>query len=67
MVELLIGALALYALAGLLFAAVFVAAGIHRVDPAADHAPLGFRLIVLPGAGLLWPLLLRRWILAVER
>ena len=65
--ELLIGALALYALAGLLFAAVFVAAGIHRVDPAADHAPWGFRLIVLPGAGLLWPLLLRRWILAVER
>ena len=62
MAEILIGALAIHALAGLLFSAAFVAYGIHRVDPVAEHAPIGFRLIILPGAAALWPLLLRRWI-----
>lgn len=52
----------LYAAVGLAFAAVFVAIGIGRVDPVAQHAPLGFRLLVLPGCAALWPLLLRRWV-----
>jgi hypothetical protein len=46
------------------FAAVFVAFGIGRVDPIARQAPLGFRLVVLPGCAALWPLLLRRWVTA---
>jgi hypothetical protein len=62
MVEILVGTLAVYALVGVLFAAAFVAAGIGRVDPVAQHAPLGFRLIVMPGVAALWPLLLRRWL-----
>lgn len=60
--ELLVSILGAYALAGVLFAAVFVAVGIQHVDPAAEHAPLGFRLIVLPGVAALWPLLLSRWL-----
>ncbi|MGE0638904.1 MAG: hypothetical protein AB7G12_03385 [Thermoanaerobaculia bacterium] len=36
--------------------------GIERIDPAARGASRGFRLIVLPGAVALWPLLLRRWV-----
>ena len=60
--ELFVGALAMYALAGAIFAAAFVAFGIHRVDPVAEHAPFGFRLIVIPGVAALWPLLLVRWI-----
>lgn len=55
-------ALGVYALAGALFAAAFVTVGIHRVDPMAEHAPAGFRLIVMPGVAALWPLLLARWI-----
>jgi hypothetical protein len=58
--------LAVYGLAGVAFAAAFVAAGIQRVDPAAAHAPIGFRLIVFPGVAALWPLLLGRW-MAVRR
>ena len=34
----------------LVFAVAFVTMGIQRVDPVAEHAPLGFRLIVLPGS-----------------
>ena len=52
----------IYAVVGIAFAAVFVAVGIGRVDPFARNAPLGFRLIVLPGCAALWPLLLGRWV-----
>ena len=64
--EWFVGALALYGLAGAVFAAAFVIFGIHRVDPVAEHAPVGFRLIVLPGAAALWPLLLARWIRSTQ-
>jgi hypothetical protein len=61
-----VDALAVYAVAGALFAAAFVTWGIRHVDPVAEHAPLGFRLIVLPGAAALWPLLLSRWLRRVS-
>jgi hypothetical protein len=59
--EIFVNALAAYCLAGLIFAAVFVSFGIQQVDRAAEHAPIGFRLIVLPGVAALWPILLGRW------
>ena len=65
--ELLVAILQWYAAAGAVFAALFVTFGIHRVDPVAERAPLGFRLIVLPGAAALWPLLLVRWRRASRR
>jgi hypothetical protein len=55
---------AIYGAVGLAFAAIFVAVGIGRVDPVAHDAPLGFRLIVLPGCAALWPLVLGRWVRA---
>ena len=57
-----VGTLAAYAALGLAFAATFVSLGVQKVDPVAQHAPLGFRLIILPGAAAIWPLLLARWI-----
>ena len=66
MAEILVGALAIYGLVGVIFAAAFVALGITRVDPVAQHAPLGFRLIVMPGVAALWPLLLRRWLRSAQ-
>ena len=66
-VELFVGGLVAYALTGAAFSAVFVLFGIHRVDPVAEHAPIGFRLIVMPGVAALWPLLLTRWLKAVSR
>ena len=60
--ELFVDAIAVYGLAGLVFAVAFVIVGIQRVDSVAEHAPLGFRLIVMPGVAALWPLLLVRWL-----
>ncbi len=65
--ELLVNGLAAYGLIGAVFAVAFVMMGIQPVDSVAEHAPLGFRLIVLPGVAALWPLMLVRWLRAVPR
>ncbi len=51
-----------YGLVGLLFAVLFVSLGVRRVDPLAAEGTLGFRLAILPGCALLWPLMARRWL-----
>lgn len=50
-----------YAAIGIAFGILFVAAVVHRIDPVARGAGFGFRLVILPGAAGLWPLLLIRW------
>lgn len=51
----------IYAAAGLLFGLAFVAWGVTRVDPAAKGSRWTFRLLILPGAAMLWPLMAARW------
>lgn len=51
-----------YFLFGALFAIAFAWRGAARVDPAAREGTWGFRLLILPGSALLWPLLLMRWL-----
>lgn len=53
-------AAAIYLLAGVIFGLPFVALWVDRIDRAAAGAPIGFRLLILPGAVALWPLLLSR-------
>jgi hypothetical protein len=50
-----------YAVIGVPVGAAFVFRGVNAVDPAAAHATIPVRLLVLPGAAALWPLMLRRW------
>ena len=45
----------------MLFAVAFVLRGAARIDPQADGGSWGFRLAILPGVAVLWPLLARRW------
>lgn len=53
-------AVAIYLIIGVLFGIYFVAAGVERIDKAARGAPLGFRIVILPGTVALWPLLIGR-------
>lgn len=53
-----------YGLAGFVFAIAFVLRGAARVDHAAESSPWSFRIVILPGAVALWPLLLVKWIRA---
>jgi len=41
---------------------VSVIAGVQRIDQQAKGSGAGFRLIILPGVVVWWPLLLRRWL-----
>lgn len=50
-----------YLLVGIVFAVLFVSVGVTRVDPAASHSSLGFKLIIIPGVVALWPWLAHRW------
>ena len=52
--------LALYCAAGICFAIPFVIFGVGKIDPHAAHGSWGFRVLIIPGAMALWPLLLRR-------
>lgn len=65
--QLLITAGALYAGLGVVFGLWFVAFGVGRVDPAAQGASKGFRLVILPGVALLWPLFALRLVRGVSR
>lgn len=60
--ELLLTAVGLYLGLGLVFAVPFLLAGVARIDPRARQAGLGFRLMILPGVAIFWPLLARRWL-----
>ena len=49
---------------GVLFSLAFVMKGCSRIDADARESGLGFRLLIFPGAVILWPYLLRLWILS---
>ena len=60
----LLYALALYVALGLVTAIAFVSFGVTQVA----HASVtpGARILLLPGATIFWPLILRRWLKAVR-
>ncbi len=61
-VAILLNALTLYAAAGVVTALAFVSFGVTRVQPA--PVSLGARILILPGAAVLWPYVLLRWLKA---
>lgn len=58
---LLLSTIAIYLTIGAMFAIPFSLRGAAAIDPAATHSSWGFRLLLLPGAAALWPLLALRW------
>ena len=57
-------AIAAYLVAGAIFALPFAFAGAQRLLPEPAPMTLGARLAVIPGAVMLWPWLLKRWLTA---
>jgi hypothetical protein len=56
-----------YLMIGACIALLFVTFGVARVEPSAKGGSLLFRLLIVPGATLLWPLIATRWIRAFMR
>ena len=59
--ELLVGLMTVYAVAGVAFAVPFAIRGVTRIDPLGAGSPWSFRLLIVPGTIVFWPLLLLRW------
>ena len=63
----LVRAAGAYLLVGACFAVPFTMRWVNRLDEVAAHGTAGFRALLLPGAALLWPLLLLRVLRARAR
>jgi len=61
-IQILASGLVIYVALGLVVGLAFVIFGVTRVQPAA--LTVGARILLLPGATALWPLVLRRWLQA---
>jgi hypothetical protein len=61
--EIIVAGVELYGAIGLLVALGFVTLGILRTMPHAGPVTWGARLLILPGAAVLWPWVLRRWLI----
>lgn len=66
-VEGLIKAVRAYLFAGLIFSILFALFGVQRVDPDAGGWNIGFRLIIIPGMCVFWPLFAVRWVRGKRR
>jgi hypothetical protein len=61
MAESLLSVVGVYLALGAVFGVAFVSR-VQRIDPAARGMPLSARLLVLPGAAVLWPMLAWNWL-----
>ena len=57
---------AVYLFAGLMFAIPFVIKGVTKIDEGAKGSKWGFRIVIIPGTMVFWPLLLKRWLKALK-
>lgn len=61
-VEIILYIVGIYCLCGILFAIPFIIRGVTAIDEGAHETKLGFRIIIIPGSIIFWPLLLKKWI-----
>jgi hypothetical protein len=61
LLQIMLAAGGFYAAFGVVFALAFVTVGVKSVDPGAKNGSWGFRLLILPGVAMFWPVLLYRW------
>ena len=66
-IEIILLILAAYLVVGFVFAIAFVTKGVERVDEGAHKATIGFRIIIIPGVMVFWPLMMKKWIASNKR
>jgi ABC-type multidrug transport system permease subunit len=54
--------LVIYLLIGFMFAISFIVKGVNKIDEGAHGSGWGFKLIIIPGTIVFWPVLLKKWI-----
>ena len=61
MVEILLIIAAIYLLGGVLFVIPFLMNGLEKIDEGAHDSTIGFKIIIIPGVIVFWPVLLSKW------
>jgi len=61
-IEIILWLAAIYGLLGFVFAIAFVTKGVNITDEGAHGSSIGFRIIIIPGTMVFWPVLLKKWI-----
>jgi hypothetical protein len=61
MVEIILIIVAAYLLLGVLFVIPFLMKGLNKVDEGVHGSTIGFKIIIIPGVIVFWPVLLRKW------
>lgn len=51
----------IYLLIGVVFVIPFLLRGLTKVDETAHGGTIGFKIIIIPGVIVFWPLLLKKW------
>lgn len=62
MVQILLIIALIYLISGVLFVIPFLIKGLTKVDEGAHGGSIGFKLIIIPGVIVFWPILLKKWI-----
>jgi hypothetical protein len=65
-IELILKMAAIYLLCGVVFAIVFIAKGLKRTDDGGRGSSAGFKIIIIPGVIIFWPVLLRKWMMRIK-
>ena len=65
-VNIMLIAVAVYFSGGALFTVIFLFRGLNKVDERTHGATVGFKIIIIPGCIVLWPILLRKWMAAAN-
>ncbi len=61
-VEIILILFEIYLLLGVLFVVPFLLKGLTKVDETAHGGTIGFKIIIIPGVIVFWPVLLNKWI-----
>ena len=61
MIEIILIIVAVYLLLGVLFVIPFLMKGLNKVDEGANGSMIGFKIIIIPGVIVFWPVLLSKW------
>ncbi|HMK19591.1 MAG TPA: hypothetical protein VK492_15420 [Chitinophagaceae bacterium] len=64
MIQILLIVTAIYLLGGVLFVIPFLMNGLDKVDEGANGSTIGFKIIIIPGVIVFWPVLLSKWMKA---
>jgi len=62
--EIILIIVALYLLLGVVFVIPFLTKGLTKVDEGAQGGTIGFKIIIIPGVIVFWPVLLNKWMKA---